>query len=106
MDGIPDSLAPEVLAKFAEICQKYDCIRSFSHSSFRWRQCDVEAFASNDLNKLLFAAYILDISDAFWKFSRKILFIQIGPFEELPGFTDHDLVSRDDLLGKLFDLLR
>lgn len=106
MDNIPNTLTPKVLAKFAEICHKYDCVRSFTHSSFRWLQCDVEAYPSYELNNLLFAAYILNDSDAFAKFSSKILFVQVGPFRELSGFTDHDLVPRDDLLGKLFDLLR
>lgn len=106
MEDIPDTLKPEVLATFAEICHKYDCIRSFTHSSFRWLRRDFGAYAPEYLNKLLFAAYTLNICDAFGKISRKILFLQVGPFKGLPGFTDHDLVDRDDLLGKFFSLLR
>lgn len=100
MDHIPNTLTPKALAKFAEICNKYDCVRSFTHSSFRWLQCDVESYPSYELNNLLFAAYILNDSDAFAKISLKILFVQVGPFKELSGFTDHDLVPRNDLLGK------
>lgn len=105
MDNIPDTLSPKVLAKFAEMCHKYDCVRSVTHSSYIWLQCDVEAYASYDLNKLLFAAYTLNIFEAFAKISRKVLFVQVGPFNELPGFTDHDIVPRDDLLGKALNHL-
>lgn len=101
MEGIPGILKPEPLAKFAEICQKYDCIRPFTHSSFRWLQRDLSPYTITNLNRLLFAAYTLNICDAFEKISRRILFHQIGSFTRLPRFTD-DLAGRADLIGKLF----
>lgn len=101
MESIPDTLKPEALAKFAEICKKYDCIRSFTHSSFRWLQLDLRPYSLTDLNKLLFAAYTLNIGDAFEKISRRILFHQRGSFSTLPGFPNHCL-DHAVIIGKLF----
>lgn len=41
MDRIPDTLKPEALAKFAQICQKYDRIKPFTYSTFRSHQLDL-----------------------------------------------------------------
>lgn len=105
MEDVPDTLEPEVLFKFAEICHKYDCIKPFTHSSFHWLQRDLGLCTFESLNKLLFAAYTLNICGAFGKISRAILLRQVGPFKGLPGFTDHDLVDCYDLIGKLFWLI-
>lgn len=104
MEDIPDILKPEVLAKFAKICQKYDCIRPFTHSSFRWLQRDLRPYTLMNLNRLLFAAYTLNICDAFEKISRRILFHQVGSFTGFPEF-DHDIVGRVDLICKLFSFI-
>lgn len=100
MEGIPDTLKPDALAKFAEICKKYDCIRPFTHSSFRWLQLDLRPYSFTDLNKLLFAAYTLDIGDAFEEISRRILSHQRGYFSTFPGFPNHGF-DHPVLLGKL-----
>lgn len=104
MEGIPDTLKPDALAKFAEICKKYDCIRPFTHSSFRWLQLDLRPCTPTDLNKLLFAAYTLNIGDAFEKISRRILFHQIGCYTRLRGFPDNGLADNAALISKLFPL--
>lgn len=104
MEGIPDTLKPDALAKFAEICKKYDCIRPFTHSSFRWLQLDLRPCTPTDLYKLLFAAYTLNIGDAFEKISRRILFHQIGSYTRLRGFPDNGLADHAALIRKLFPL--
>lgn len=104
MDGIPDTLKPEALAKSAQICQKYDCIKPFTHSTFRWLQLDFRPCTLTDLNQILFAAFTLNNCDAFEKVSRRILFHQKGCLAELPGFPDHNLVDRTVIIDKLLYL--
>lgn len=92
MHGVPAALAPESFAKFASLCHKYDCIEAVSHSSFRWFQAiATKSQNAGELNKLLFAAFVLDTPEAFERISVMILLLHKGPFPQLPGFTDHDL---------------
>lgn len=101
MYGIPRALEPDSIAKFASMCHKYDCIGAVSHSSFRWLQAIViESHNTEELNKLLFAAFVLDMPEAFEKISARILLLHKGPFLQLPGFTDHDLAP-PALLGTI-----
>ncbi len=51
-----------------------------------------------DLDRLLFAAYVLDSPDAFSRVSWEILFVQVGPFVNLPGLIDYELVT-GNILG-------
>lgn len=107
MEGIPDTLKPEALAKFAQICQKYDCIKPFTHSTFRWLQLDLRPCSLTDLNKLLFAAFTLNNCDAFEKISRRILFHQDRLFTLTGslGFSDHNLADRAMIIGKLLYII-
>ena len=98
MDEVPRTLTPTCLEKIAIICDKYNCTRALAHSSMTWLQAGIETSVAKDFNKLLFAAYVLDIPDAFSRISWEILVVQVGPFFNLPGLTDQDLVSHD-LLG-------
>ena len=101
MYGAPAALAPDSFAKFASLCHKYDCIEAVSHSSFRWFQAiATNSYNAGELNKLLFAAFVLDMPEAFERISAKILLFHKGPFLQLPGFTDHDLAP-PSLLGTI-----
>lgn len=101
MSGVPKALEAESFAKFASMCHKYDCIEAVSHSSFRWFQAlAIESHNAQELNKLLFAAFVLDMPEVFEKISARILLFHEGPFLQLPGFTDHDLAP-PGLLGTM-----
>lgn len=102
MDGVPENLELDCLIEFATICHKYDCVKAVTHSSFLWLRVDTADYSPEDLNKLLFAAYILNIPDVFMRVSRIILFNHPGQFLNLPGFTDEDLIPRELLLGTFF----
>lgn len=65
-----------------------------------WLQAEIESNAAKNLNKLLSAAYVLDIPDAFSRISWEILLAQAGPFVSLSGVTDHSLVF-GNILGML-----
>lgn len=101
MSGVPNALEPDSIAKFASMCHKYDCIEAVSHSSFRWFQAmAIESHNAEELSKLLFAAFVLDMPEGFERISARILLIHTGPFLQLPGFTDHDLAP-PTLLGTI-----
>lgn len=101
MNGVPKTLEPDSIAKFASMCHKYDCIEAVSHSSFRWFQAmAIKDHDAQTLNKLLFAALVLDMPEAFERISKRILLIHKGQFFQLPGFTDHDLAP-PSLLGTI-----
>ncbi len=51
------------------------------------------------LNKLLFAAYVLNIPGTFDIISEKILLVHTEPFIELPRRTNQDLIPKGLLLG-------
>lgn len=106
MDGVPENLELDCLIEFASICHKYDCVKAVTHSSLLWLRVDTADYSSEDLNKLLFAAYIPDIPDVFMRVSRIILFNHPGQFLNLPGFTDEDLSPRELLLGTFFLFFR
>lgn len=101
MHGAPAALAPDSFAEFASLCHKYDCIEAVSHSSFRWFQAiATKSYSAGELNKLLFAAFVLDMPEAFERISAKILLFHKGPFLQLPGFSNHDLAP-PSLLGMI-----
>ena len=106
MDGVPENLELDCLIEFATICHKYDCVKAVTHSSLLWLRVDTTDYSPEDLNKVLFAAYILDIPDVFMRVSRIILFNHPGQFLNLPGFTDEDLIPRELLLGMFFYLFQ
>jgi hypothetical protein len=97
---VPKKLATDCLENFATICDKYDMLSALAPSSAVLLQTSIETSAAEDFNKLLLAAYLLDVPDAFTRISWEILLIQVGPFIDLPGVSDHDLVSHN-LLGTL-----
>ncbi len=95
---VPRTLELTCLENLAVICDKYDCASTLQPWSAMWLQARIEAHAPEELNKLLFAAYVLDSPDAFSRISWEILMVQVGPFVHLPGLTDNDLVT-GNILG-------
>lgn len=98
-DKEPNSPSSACLERLAITCDKYDCVRAISHSSAAWLQAAAENCTWTDYNKLLLAAYVLDVPDAFSRISWKILLRHTGSFTSLPGVADHEL-GPSNLLGK------
>lgn len=92
---VPKSLTSTCLEKFAIICDKYDCVGALKHSSTVWLHAALKTSAVEDFNKLLFAAYVLDIPDAFSRISWQIVLVQVGSFVFLPGLACPDIVTHD-----------
>lgn len=97
---VPKNLPTDCLENFAIICDKYDLSNALAPSSAVLLQTSVGTSPAQDFNKLLFAAYVLDVPEAFSRISWEILLIQVGPFVDLPGVSDHDLIPHT-LLGML-----
>lgn len=98
-DDVPKKLTSTCLENLAIICDKYNCTSALAPWSAMWFQAKIDSFDAKDLHKLFFAAYILDSPDAFSRISWEILFIQVGPFLNLPGVTDHDFIT-GNILGR------
>jgi len=86
------------LTDLAVICDKYHCTSALAPWSAIWLQAEIASLAVKDLDRLLFAAYVLDSPDAFSRVSWEILFVQVGPFVNLPGLIDYELVT-GNILG-------
>lgn len=99
IDDLPRSIPLDLLVKFANTCDKYDCVSTVSHTSFRWLKIDISDLASVALNRLLYCAYVLDIPEAFEDISKRILMTHRGAYDSLPGFTDQALAPIS-ILGK------
>lgn len=100
IDDLPKDIPLDLLVKFATTCDMYDCVRTVSHTSFRWLKIDINGHSSVDLNRLLYCAYVLDIPEAFEDISKRILMPHCGAYDSLPGFTDQALAPIS-ILGKL-----
>jgi len=72
-DEVPRIVALACLENLAIICDKYNCTSALAPWSAMWLQVGIESHDAKDLNKLLFAAYVLDIPDAFSRISWEIL---------------------------------
>ena len=83
-NDVPEKLTLMCLVNLAIICDKYNCTSALAPWSAMWLQAKIDSLDAKDLHKLLFAAYILDNPDVFSRISWEILFIQIGPFVNLP----------------------
>lgn len=100
IDDLPKEIPLDLLVKFATTCDKYDCVRTVSHTSFRWLKIDINDHSSVDLNRLLYCAYVLDIPEAFEDISKRIVMTHCGAYDSLPGFTDQ-VLAPISILGKL-----
>lgn len=99
IDDLPKELPLDLLVKFANTCDKYGCVRTVRHTSFRWLHGDIDDLSSVELNRHLYCAYVLDIPEAFEDISNRILMSQDGGYDSLPGFTDQALAPIS-ILGK------
>lgn len=59
IDDLPTDIPLDLLVKFATTCDKFDCVSTVSHTSFRWLKIDINDHSSVDLNRLLYCAYVL-----------------------------------------------
>lgn len=64
VDDVPLDIATDCLVSIATICDKYELARVISPWSSMWLRRRIETAVGEDLNRLLSAAYILDIPDA------------------------------------------
>jgi hypothetical protein len=99
MNLVPRKPTVTCLENLAVICDKWDFTSAIAASSELWLQNWIKSADDPDLTKLLFAAYVLDAPHAFSRISWKILVAQVGPFVNLQGLAEHELVPYS-LLGK------
>jgi hypothetical protein len=92
VDDVPLDIATDCLISIATICDKYELARVIAPWSSIWLRRQTETAVGDDLNRLLSAAYVLDIPDAFSSISWKMLYSHTGPFLGFPGITDHELL--------------
>lgn len=95
---IPLLPGPSCLENLAVVCDKYQCTASIASHVTLWLQRELQELSSDDLNRLLLVAYVLDLPKPFSAISVEILFRQEGPFTSPHDFSDHPLV-RHDLIG-------
>jgi hypothetical protein len=98
MHDVPRNPSLTCLKSLAVLCDKYDCAGVFAAWGELWLGTHIESATAENLNDLLFVAYVLDLPEAFKRISWEILKEQSGPFVSLPGLTDHELVHHN-LLG-------
>ncbi len=101
--GISKTLEPDRLVEFATLCHKYDCVDAVALHSFWWLQAQKveKSYDYDGLNRLLHAAYVLGVPEAFERISLRILLLHVGSILDLPGLTDRDLVP-PGILGTSF----
>ena len=104
-DKLPKKLNLLCLENLAVICDKYSCTSALVPWSEMWLKAEIEHLTTKDINRSLFAAYVLDSPDAFSRIWWEIIYNQVGPFTNLPGMADHDLVT-GNVLGKSTDIDR
>ncbi|KAF2135471.1 uncharacterized protein K452DRAFT_239296 [Aplosporella prunicola CBS 121167] len=92
---IPQVPSPSCLEKLAYICDKYQCTGSMRAYGTLWLQRNFQEIPSEDLNRLLLFAYVLDLSKSFSVISAEVLSRQKGPFDTLPALSNHQLVRHD-----------
>lgn len=96
---IHEEPSPLCLGNLALICDKYQCASPMVAYGALWLKRYLRDVSQDDLCRLLFLAYVLDLPDRFEAISREILFVQEGPFTSLPVLTNCPFL-RHDLLGK------
>ncbi|EXJ71548.1 uncharacterized protein A1O5_05356 [Cladophialophora psammophila CBS 110553] len=92
LDQIPQELKIDALEKLALVCDKYQCTIAMRHCAALWLQRLSDTFLAAELNRQLLVAYLLDLPTAFSDISWRLMQAQAGPFEALPGLTDHPTV--------------
>ncbi|OAL20982.1 hypothetical protein AYO22_08402 [Fonsecaea multimorphosa] len=92
LDQIPQELKIDSLEKLALVCDKYQCTVAMRHCAALWLQSLSDTYLAVELNRQLLVAYLLDLPTAFSDISWRLMQAQAGPFEALPGLTDHPTV--------------
>ncbi|MCJ1388417.1 hypothetical protein MMC18_001264 [Xylographa bjoerkii] len=111
MDDFPRVLTPNCLVNIAIIADKYNFVAAITLPSTLWLHSAIAnyTFAANcrfaNLKKIMLAAYVLDIPDAFSETSWKLLFKHIGPHFDMPGITDHELVAHPANIIGMYSVL-
>ncbi|KAL8826155.1 MAG: hypothetical protein Q9191_003979 [Dirinaria sp. TL-2023a] len=114
-DLVPEQLSTTLLEEIAVLCNKYDCARALMAHGNVWIRNGLDSSPSSlDLDKLLFAACVLDIPAAFakvgWEFvlarGERIIDLQVG----LPALFPHQILReldnmKDELHQKLINAL-
>jgi len=104
-DEVPKEVTLACLENIGIICDKYSCTKALAPWSEMWLKMETEHLTVKDINRSLFAAYVLDSPDAFSRISWQMIYDQVGPFKHLPGMTDHDLFT-GNVLGMLASIDR
>ncbi|KIW31444.1 uncharacterized protein PV07_03094 [Cladophialophora immunda] len=92
LDQIPQELKIDSLENLALVCDKYQCTVAMRHCAALWLQRISDTYLAAELNRQLLVAYLLDLPTAFSDISWRLMQAQAGPFETLPGLTDHPTV--------------
>ena len=99
VDEIPRRITPTCLESLVVICDKYDCAKALSPHGAIWLQAAFEyPTGSGDIEKYLFAAYVLDVPEMFSGITWEIIVDHTGPLLYLKGLNDHGLIP-DNILG-------
>jgi hypothetical protein len=89
--NVPLKLTVDCLSNLAIICDKWDLTPAVAPFAESWIQ-GVACPDRKARNKLFSVAYVLDAPHAFSMLSWEILAAQVGPFVDLPGLSDNELV--------------
>lgn len=110
-DLVPEQLSSTLLEEIAVLCNKYDCARALMAHGNVWIRSGLDSSPSSlDLDRLLFAASVLDIPAAFakvaWDFVlarvERIIDLEVG----LPAlFPDQILRELDHMKDELHQKL-
>ena len=95
---LPETIPSHVLVQFAILCDKYDSVQQLSPYARYW--CENAKVLPESVNLYLLVAYVMDLPSVFFALSNFVLKHHVGPYIELPGFSDHDLVRRN-VMGTL-----
>jgi len=97
---IPTEPSLEELMNIAIIADKYELCETLCGYSVIWLHSGIKKYTGKSYNatnccKLLSAAYILDTPDEFARISWDIVLNHVGPYINLPGITDHAIITHD-----------
>jgi len=95
---IPRVITLDTLTNMAVICDKYDCKDAVTSWSIIWLQSWVGSTGTDEMEKLLFIAYGLNIPDMFTKISHSLLTLHAGPLGLDPTPAAVDILP-GNLLG-------
>ncbi|KAI9761881.1 MAG: hypothetical protein M1840_001534 [Geoglossum simile] len=92
---IPRVVTLETLTKMAVICDKYDCKDAVTSWSIIWLQSWADCTGIDELERLLFITYGLDIPDMFTRISRSLVTLHAGSLGHSPTSAAIDILPED-----------